>query len=535
MSTVVDRSKNVIPGPPTALPPQTRAIAVAFGLIATAVSAAGSGVPSLWGDEAASLLSAQRPLPSLLRMLTHVDAVHGLYYLGLHGWIRLVGDSPFAIRFPNAVAIGLAVAAITVLASRHGGPVAAIAASIAGTVLPRLTYAGEEARSFAFTAAAAGWLTLLLVWLIDGRGRDAPARAQRWRWALYAAGMTVASYLFLYFASMLVAHLGILVFARASRPVLRAWAISAGAVLLVLSPLALLAFFERRQIAYLGRETLNPQQLLAEPWFGSVWDTMAAWAAILLALGGGLLLWRRAGGRFRPGRAAARTGTEPPQTATLSTTVVAGCWLVLPTAVLFLANLVFPLYTPRYSTFTAPAAALLVAEGVLLAARLLASRSRVPMAAAAGAGLLAFAAICLPAYLSQRGPYSKANSDWSEVSAAIGEYARPGDAVVFDESTRPSRRPRLAARTYPAGFAAVKDVTLRTPFAENIGWEDKAYSVPEAAALGRFDGVRRVWLIEDDEDGNLSDYGLADLETLGFEETGLRVPTHRTLLIELSR
>ncbi|ODA89583.1 hypothetical protein ATY41_04720 [Leifsonia xyli subsp. xyli] len=349
--------------------------------------------------------------------------------------------------------------------------------------------------------------------------------------------MTVASYLFLYFASMLVAHLGILVLARASRPVLRAWAISAGAVLLMLSPLALLAFFERRQIAYLGGETLNPQQFLAEPWFGTVWDTMAAWAAILLALGSGLVLWRRAGGQFRPGwmTPPAKAETEPPQTATLSTTVVAGCWLVLPTAVLLLANLAFPLYTPRYSTFTAPAAALLVAEGVLLAARALASRSHVPMAVVAGTGLLAFAAICLQAYLSQRGPYSKANSDWSEVSAAIGEHTRPGDAFVFDESTRPSRRPRLAARTYPAGFAAVKDVTLRTPFAENIGWEDKAYSVPEAAALGRFDGVHRVWLIEDDQDGNLSDYGLADLEALGFEETGLRIPTHRTLLIELSR
>jgi len=130
-------------------------IAVAAGLVATILCAAFSWVPSLWGDEAATLLSAKRPLGSLFGMLLHVDAVHGVYYLFMHGWIRLAGESAFAMRLPSALAVGAAVTAVTLLAGRRGGVRAAVVAGVVACVLPRLTYAGEEARSYAFTAAAA--------------------------------------------------------------------------------------------------------------------------------------------------------------------------------------------------------------------------------------------------------------------------------------------------------------------------------------------------------------------------------------------
>ena len=89
--------------------------------------------------------------------------------------------------------------------------------------------------------------------------------------------------------------------------------------------------------------------------------------------------------------------------------------------------------------------------------------------------------------------------------------------------------------TYPAGFANVRDVTLEIPYTENIGWADRAYGVRDAAAHGRFDGIHRVWLIENDVDGHLRDYGRAALEELGFEPTGRVVTTHRTAIVELVR
>ena len=91
--------------------------AAVVGVLAVAASAAGSWIPSLWGDEAASLMSATRPLGSLWHMLSYVDAVHGLYYLGLHGWIDVFGPSPFSIRFPSALAIGVCTTAVVWLLS----------------------------------------------------------------------------------------------------------------------------------------------------------------------------------------------------------------------------------------------------------------------------------------------------------------------------------------------------------------------------------------------------------------------------------
>jgi mannosyltransferase len=83
----------------------------AVALIAAAaalVSLTGSWIPSLWGDEAASIMSATRSLPSLFRMVGTVDAVHGAYYLGLHFWVNLFGASPFSVRLPSALAVGAA-------------------------------------------------------------------------------------------------------------------------------------------------------------------------------------------------------------------------------------------------------------------------------------------------------------------------------------------------------------------------------------------------------------------------------------------
>lgn len=502
-------------------------IALVSGIVATILCAAFSWVPSLWGDEAATLLSAKRSVGSLFGMLMHVDAVHGVYYLFMHGWIRLAGESPFALRLPSAFAVGAAVAAVTLIAGRRGGARAAIVAGVVACVLPRLTYAGEEARSYAFTAAAAAWLTLLLLWLIDGRGRALAGRPRRIAWVLYAAGMAVTSYLFLYSVTLLLAHGVILLATRASRDTVRAWAVSSGAVVVSLLPLAVLAYLERSQIAYLGSSPDDPAIWYYFLWFGMPWVAVPAWALVALGLWPAWTAWRRR-----------RSLAPVPEPRSPSTRLVGAAWLFLPTGLMLLVNAVFPMYTGRYSTFAAPAAALLVAEGILVLGRMVGGDPRRTVAVTAGA-TIAFVALCVPVYSGQRGPYAKNDSDWAEVSAAMAANAGPGDAVVFDEAAKPSQRPRLAMRTYPAGFEGLRDVTLRTPYYRNTWWPDRAYSVKHAAELGRFDGVTRVWLIELDAEGvpgaAPDEYGLAPLRALGFAETGRRIETHRSLIVELTR
>ncbi|MEV8212992.1 glycosyltransferase family 39 protein [Leifsonia sp. NPDC077715] len=500
-------------------------IAVSFGLVATALCAAFSWVPSLWGDEAATLLSAKRPVGSLFGMLSHVDAVHGLYYLLMHGWIRLAGESPFALRLPSAVAVGAAVAAVTLLAGRRGGARAAVVAGIVACVLPRLTYAGEEARSYAFTAAAAAWLTLLLLWLIDGGGRRVPPATRRAAWTLYAFGMAVSSYLFLYVITLLVAHAVILLATRASRSTLRTWAICAAACVVALIPVATVAYLERNQIAYLNSSPDDPAIWYYFLWFGMPWVAIAAWALIAIGLWPAWRSWRLRRARMVP---------AGPRAA--STRLVAASWLFLPTGLMLLVNLAYPMYTGRYSTFAAPAAALLVTEGILVLGRMLGGDTRRTVSATAGATLV-FVALCAPVYVLQRGPYAKNDSDWAEVSAVMAANAGPGDAVVYDQSAKPSQRPRLAMRTYPAGFAGLKDPTLRTPYYRNDWWGDTAYSVRQAAERGRFDGVERVWVIEniDLETGQQDTWGIDQLRAIGFGETGRVIDTHRSVIIELTR
>ena len=57
---------------------------------------------------------------------------------------------------------------------------------------------------------------------------------------------------------------------------------------------------------------------------------------------------------------------------------------------------------------------------------------------------------------------------------------------------------------------------MKTPYDKSDTWYDRAYTVEEALALGRFDGVTVVWLIEYTQNGRPDTYGLAPLKAAGF-------------------
>jgi len=488
-------------------------LAALFGVLATALAAIGSGIPSLWGDEATSIMSAQRTLPSLFRMLGNVDAVHGTYYLGLHFWGDLVGFSPFAVRLPSAIVVGLATAAVVLLAARLRDARTAVIAGLVCAILPRVTYMGEEARSFAFSAAVAAWLTVLLVAALD-------RRRPRAAWFVgYGVLLAAGTYVFLYTILFVVVHGVIVAVCRPPRRTVRGLLIAVGAAVSAVAPLLVFAIGQHHQISYLGAvPQLSAETLFSGLWFGDSWPlAIAAWALIVVAVAVAIRQWMRAA-RARGERFFARRESRLP-----TLVGVALLWLLLPPAILIAVQSFVPDFTARYVSFCAPAAVLLIACGVddLLRWR---------RWAGAVAGVLVLA-LCVPVYVAERTPYAKNQSDWAEVSAAIGAHARPGDAVVFDESAKPSKRPRLAEHTYPAGFEDTTDVAIDLPAAKTTSWHDSAYTVRQAAARGRFDRVDRVWLIEyASSPGSVDDYGVADLATLGFHETTTRIATHRELI-----
>ncbi|NEN05782.1 hypothetical protein G3T36_07840 [Diaminobutyricibacter tongyongensis] len=514
MSKTIDRTTK--PAPVTAVrasvPLPFRA--VLFGLAGVVIAAWGSWIPSLWGDEVTSLMSAQRPLSSLFTMLGHVDAVHGTYYFGLHWWVAVFGPSPFSIRFPSAIAVGLTVAAVVVIATRLGSARLGVIAGIVCCVLPRVTYMGEEARSFAFSAAIVSWLTVLLLELL--RRDHAPA----WLWVGYGALLALGVYVFLYVILFALVHAVILVTAKAPRGVLVRWTTTVGIAVAATVPLFVFGFLERNQISYLAtRDQLSPDTVFSSLWFGGPWFAAAAWLLIVVALADAIRM------RLRRTRAGVRAGPFD-TTRAPSLVIVASAWLFLPTLVLVLGSAAIPAFTARYVSFCAPAAALLIAYGIDAV-----SQGRRWVDAVA---LVVLAALAAPVYLAQRTPYSKNDSDWAVISSVIGSHAVAGDAVVFDESARPSRKPRLAMHAYPAGFVNTRDVTLSVPYTANSGWADRAYSVAQAASIGRFDGIRRVWLIEY-ANGKPDTYGTADLERIGFKESGAVIHTHRGLIVEFTR
>lgn len=467
------------------------------GVLAVVVSAAGSWIPSLWGDEAASLMSATRPLPSLVHMLSYVDAVHGLYYVGLHAWIDVFGASAFSLRFPSALAMGVCAAAVVWLCGRFGTVRFAVLAGVFTLTLPRLTFAGEEARSYAMAAALAAVLFVILVEI----GRR-PARGLG-GWIAYAAVLTVGIWLFLYFALIVPAVVAIVLCSAPLRRRWRAAAVSTAAALLLASPLAWFGFLQRRQIAFIGqRETITPEVLLRDMWFQEWWFAALAWALILVAVG----LFAVEVVRAR--RAGVVLG--------LRLETVALAWMLLPMGLLVAASPFVSGYTARYGTYSAPAVAIVMALGVRRLSRLASPRVGIVLAAVSVAAVVIAA---VPVAVSQRGPYAKNGSDWNDIGAVISANAQPGDGIVFDDGARPSQRTRLAKETNPTAFRNTTDLLLRTHYPDSYTWYDQTYGIPRAAGMGRFDGFDRVWVVELKSGGVEDTWGLDELQSLGYHET----------------
>lgn len=491
-------------------PPAARAVrrghsALIVGVIGAVIGFAGSWVPSYWGDEAASVMSATRTWPSLAAMLGNIDGVHGLYYALLHMWVSAFGPSEVATRALSAIAVGFMVAGTVVLVRELAGTRMAVLAGILCAVLPRTTYMAAEARSYALGAAVAVWVTVLLVRLLRA------SNARRW-WFAYAAAIAVGMYVFLYLGLLLVVH-GLFV-AVLHRRALKRWAPAAGVSLLLAAPIIVVGYLQRSQISFLEkRHYATAEHVFTSQWFGYPLLAIAAWLLIVVAM-----IWLIAALRQR----------RPDDAGLIALALLAAFWLSVPTAALLLSDATIArVYNVRYLSFCAPAAAILLALGVRAVSRL-ASPSR----RGAVASLLVCAVLigCAPAYLGQRSPWAKdGGSDWRAVADYVGANAAPDAAVVFDQSTKPSRDPRIALDLYPEAFAGLRDIALETPYGDRPHLWDR--TSPNAEVAPRLIGSGDVWAIE----LTTSTAPPADvvlLEDLGYEiETSQLI--HRTTVYHL--
>lgn len=459
--------------------------ALITGVVGLLAGVVGSWIPSFWGDEAASVMSASRTWPELWRMLQTVDGVHGAYYAFLHVWVGLFGASEFSVRLPSAIAAGFLAAGTAVLAGRLGGARLALTAGFIAALLPRTAVMAGEARSYAIGSAIAVWLTVLVVDLFSRR------RAW-WGWAAYAVGSAIAIYVFLYLALLLVVHgLFVLLFHRRS---LWRWAAAAAAGVVLALPIVLVAAAERNQIGFLAhRDYITPLNVLALQWF----DPVTAWlCGALIAIG--LVAVVRA---------------RPREADRLRLSALALIWLVLPTAAVLIGSAVIaPMYTVRYLSFCTPAAAILVAVGILAAAGWIARHTPVRPTTAAAILLAIVLAAFVPNLIVLRGPYAKDGSDWREAAAYLHAHAVEGDAVVYDDRPKNSEEPRLIPAIYPAEVQGLRDPALITPFHVRAGLWDRTRPNDRLTAT---DLGSSVWALERGPDPAHSP-DLAHLQALGY-------------------
>ncbi|GAA3872058.1 glycosyltransferase family 39 protein [Leifsonia kafniensis] len=484
-------------------------------MLGALISFAGSWNPSYWGDEAASVMSAERSLPSLFQMLGHVDAVHGTYYLFLHFWIEAFGTSELATRLPSALAVGLATMATAVLARRLFTARVAVVAALVFAVLPRVTFMGAEARSTAMATACAVWLTVLLVQTLRMSASPSTSiRMRRGLWAAYAALGALGIYVFLYLVLLIPIHaLAVWLWApnEHRRALWRSWLKATGSGILLAAPVVVFGLAQHEQISFIGTRP-QPTLLtaLVSQWFDSAPVALAAWALITVAVA--VVIFSR-----HPLR-----GFERPVRPAL---VVMLAWIVVPTAALLIGTfLVAPMYIQRYLSFCTPAVAIVIAVGIVcLGQRWL----------QAGA-LLLLVALVAPDYLSQRTSFAKdGGSDWRQTAAVVAANAHPGDAVIFDDSTRPSRLPRLALRLYPAAFTGLQDVTLATSFQQTAGLWD--VTVPLASVTEKVASTRTAWILENvGSTEAVAATDVHELENLGFVPA-LTETVNRTTIIEMTR
>ncbi|WP_194647680.1 glycosyltransferase family 39 protein [Curtobacterium sp. VKM Ac-2884] len=476
MTAVAERS--VVPVRSTrARPVRLWVVPTLVGVGTTSVAAAFSWVPSVWYDEAATVVSATRPWAALAREVQHVDVVHATYYAVMHCWFALVGYTPFTLRLPSAFAIGVAAALLVVLGRTLASPRTGLIAGVLFALFPRVTWMGSEGRSFAIDTALAVGATILFVAARD-RTRQG-ARSWPW-WVVYTAISILSGAVFLYLALVTVGHgvtAGIPLLRRSgrdrdSRKVLLSWVAATALSACALLPLATASAGQDRQIAWINPISAHTiQEVLMTQWFTK--NPGFAVFGCALAVAGVVLMRRNDTGR--------------------RLLVVALPWALVPTVGLIAASLVTnPLYSPRYAAFTAPAVAL------CMGAALTAVPTQYARRAIATATIVA-AVLTAPTWVQQRTVAAKDDAAWNEAAAVIAahrtqEPAGQEDAVVFGPLERhPLTTSRIIAETYPAAFSGLRDPLLVVPASKSAGlWETQR---PLPNISNEVGAAKVVWLL----------------------------------------
>ncbi|MCX7521956.1 glycosyltransferase family 39 protein [Microbacterium sp. STN6] len=468
---------------------------IASGAVMAALGAWGLGRTSMYGTEGATYWAAHLPLAQLWHLLGHVDAVHGLYYLMMHGVFAL-GSSTVVLRLPSLIGAIAAVALTARVAQLLTGRwVIALTSGLVLAALPLVNEYAQVGRSYALDLALVMAASLALLHALRGNHSAVP------RWLLYLGLVVLAGYLHEMTTLMLLAHGATLLWARVPRATLRAWMLCACGAAVAMTPLIVVSHAEEAQLAWIGSVGWAAAGRLYATLFGSTPGVVATVSALV----GGALLFGVGGARSKQsvGMRAPSAGMlapSGPQRAPVSLVQFALPLLVLPGAALIIeSSLSTPLYGGvRYVLYSSAGVALLAGYGAYEISRRLqpalrgSHLERFVCAAVVAIILVAGAPLQVTLRTASGHP-----QDMLSASEYVTKHARAGDAILFLPEVS-----SLARLAYPGDFSHVNDIALAASPMSTGTFYGTQHSLP--AIVDEVLETRRVWEFSNDGSTGMS-------------------------------
>ncbi len=211
---------------PSASPRSLLALAAILALAAMARLHAIDAL-DIWVDEANLILTSKGPLSTLLDRLK-LDSSPPLFYLVVHGWIRVFGDGSVALRMLSVVT-GLALVATTFWAGRELISLeAGLWAAFFVAVSPIQAFYSQQVRMYSLAAIFA---LLSVVWIVrylrDGARRD---------FAFWMVFTILALYTHNFAIHLLLVHAVLIVLSGSLVRRARSWLLAAAVVSLAYAP-----------------------------------------------------------------------------------------------------------------------------------------------------------------------------------------------------------------------------------------------------------------------------------------------------------
>jgi mannosyltransferase len=400
------------------------------------------GAQSLWYDETVSAHLASKSIPALLAH-TAGDIHPPGYYLLLHAWTRLAGDSEFALAFFSLVFGVLLIPLSYALARRlflpfdkHGlGQAVALWSVLLLATSPYNLWYSQEVRMYTLGAA----LGLVTLWFaIKYQTPNTKYQIPNIKYQIpniyimgYILAATAGLYVLYYFGFLLVTlNLVIIGHLAMNRrfAALRTWLLAQVAVLVFYLPWLPIAWRQATAPPVPPWRGLIPLHRVAlEAWtalsLGQSVQSRQVWPILLLV--GVLFILGLADGKWqislacRPGQANIKYQSPKPQAPILLLAYTFG-----PLVFIYLVSLITPLYHVRYLFTYAPPFYIVLGSGLAWLTR----RAR-PLAAVAALALLAGSAFSIRE-LHTNPRY--AADDFRAAVSFIAERWRPGDAILIN-------------------------------------------------------------------------------------------------------